>query len=138
VRVRQWQTRFEALINARMHAPFAWGSNDCCTFACEAVGAITGVNPMDAWLDKYTSQLGAAKVLKKHGGVRAIAGKNFGPFIIPFAAQVGDIGCFVEPSAEGDGQTLAVWCGSAWMCPGAKGLLIVRPEAITNAWRCHA
>ena len=136
MRVRDWQTRFEALINAKINAPFVWGQNDCCTFAGDAVEAVTGMSPMASWPDKYQNQIGAMKVVKKHGGIRAIGDKVFGPFIVPFMAQVGDIGCFVEPSAEGDGQTFAVWCGSAWMCPGADGLMTVREDAITSAWRC--
>ena len=41
-RLPDWQPRLQALIQARLAAPFAWGEHDCCLFVCDAVQAITG------------------------------------------------------------------------------------------------
>jgi hypothetical protein len=55
-RLPDWPERLAALVEARRHAPFAWGSNDCLLFAADAVLACTGVDPAAAWRGRYGSE----------------------------------------------------------------------------------
>jgi hypothetical protein len=55
-------------IASRLHAPFAWGSNDCALFAADAVEAITGVDIAEDFRGKYTTKLGAIKAIKEITG----------------------------------------------------------------------
>jgi hypothetical protein len=54
-RLPDWPERLIALLNARAHAPFAWGRQDCASFAADAVQAMTGVDPI-ADLRGYTAR----------------------------------------------------------------------------------
>lgn len=129
-RARDWQDRLDALIRARAAAPFAWGVNDCCTFACDAVVAITGNDPATGLRDHRTAAEAAA-VLKAHGSVAALADARLGPPIHPGLAQVGDVGL----GALDGRDTLLLCGGSTWHAPGPAGLVAVHADAITRAWR---
>ncbi len=53
MRIEGWETRLAELVEARRRVPFAWGSNDCISFAADAVMALTGVDPLAAWRGSY-------------------------------------------------------------------------------------
>lgn len=55
--------------------PFAWGGRDCCTFAAGAVEAMTGADPAAALRGRYRTEQGAARLLKRHGGLEALAAR---------------------------------------------------------------
>ena len=110
--------------------PFAWGENDCCTFACDAVQAMTGQDPAHG-LRSHRTALEAAEVLRDGGGVAGLAEARLGAEIPPRLAAVGDIGL-----AQLDGRdTLLVCGGTMWVGPGADGLVNVPGSAIVRAWR---
>lgn len=44
--------------------PFAWGSNDCARFVCDAIQAMTGEDVFAEFRDKYTTKVGAARAIK--------------------------------------------------------------------------
>jgi hypothetical protein len=46
-----------------MQEPFAWGKNDCATFACDAVLAMTGTDLAEPLRGKYDSALLAARTM---------------------------------------------------------------------------
>lgn len=129
-RLPDWQSRMQALVSARLCAPFAWGSNDCCLFACDAALAITGHDPAEVERG-YSSEREAARLLKRLGGVRGVGSSRFGAEISPLLAQVGDIG-LVE---SGGRESLAVCGGATWMAPGQFGLASVPLESALVAWR---
>ncbi|RZL39859.1 MAG: hypothetical protein EOP35_02570 [Rubrivivax sp.] len=126
-----WQSRLQALVSARLCAPFAWGANDCCLFACDAALAVTGIDPAAAERGTYSTERQAARLLARLGGVRAIGAARFGPETIPAAAQVGDVGV-VE---TGGRESLAVCGGAHWLAPGELGLERLPLEAASAVWR---
>jgi hypothetical protein len=61
-----WDTRhYHQFLLDRAKTPFAWGNNDCATFAADAVESITGVDIADDFRGKYTTQLGALRTINK-------------------------------------------------------------------------
>ena len=64
-KLQDWQLRFEAFIKERQTLPFAWGTNDCAVFAADCVQALTGVDVALPELRAHTSELQAARLLKK-------------------------------------------------------------------------
>jgi hypothetical protein len=129
-RLPDWQPRLQALIQARLAAPFAWGEHDCCLFVCDAVQAITGHDPA-ADLRGYRSEREAMRIIHAHGGLRAIAQARAGAEVPVLAAQVGDVGLLPIEGRD----TLALCGGAHWLAPGAQGLVALPLDAASNAWR---
>lgn len=130
-----WRPRFDALIRARMAAPFVWGTNDCCMFAADAVQTITGTDLAADLRGTYTTAQQATTVLQRIGGLEA-AGARAGAEIGPLFAQIGDVGI----ASDGEQDVLAVCAGSVWLVPVAAGLAALPLAAGKKAWRavaCH-
>ena len=131
-RFPDWQERLDALISTRREQPFAWGVNDCCTFAASAVEAMTGTDLAEG-LRGHRSAQEAAAVLREHGGVVGLANDRLGPVIACALAQVGDVGM-----ATLDGRdTLVICAGNGWIGPGPAGIVWIEHAAASLAWRAQ-
>jgi len=130
-RLTDWQSRLATCLAERCALPFEWGKQDCVLFAADCVAAVTGVDPAAGERGAYKSAAGAARVLKKRGGLEAVAAAALGPEISPLMAQPGDVGLV----ANGGQACLAVWVGACWYAPGATGLTQFRLDEATRAWR---
>lgn len=136
-RLPDWQTRLAALMASRRTTPFAWGTQDCCLFAADAVLAITGHDPAADLRHSYTTAAGAARVLAAAGGVAGIAIRRAGPVVPVALAQPGDIGLLKLDAADSACRlALAVYGGSCWHAPGPAGLSSHPMTSIVRAWRC--
>lgn len=67
MRVKDWPTRLIQLLQQRRTMPFEWGVNDCCLFAADAIEAVTGEDPAPEFRDRYSTELGSMRVLKREG-----------------------------------------------------------------------
>lgn len=130
MRLTDWQTRFSDFGKARASMPFAWGSNDCCSFVAAAVEALTGRNPM-AGVDPYASEIGAAKLIARAGGLKALASQYLGEPVSPLMAGVGDV---VLVNNEGR-EMLGVCNGVNVMAPGEVGMVALSMGAALAAWK---
>lgn len=130
-RFQDWQSRLQACLAERRLRPFAWGSQDCCLYVCDAVLAMSGHDPA-ADVRGYSSERAAARIVKKLGGMRAIASTRFGAEIPVLMAQVGDVALV---SLEGR-ESLALCGGGHWMAPGLDQVEMLPIAAAVAAWRC--
>ena len=115
--------------------PFAWGLNDCCTFACGGVAAVTGVEPFPE-LRGHRTWFAASRALLRHGcrDPHDIACLALGtPLARPLLAQRGD----VVGGDLGHGTTLGLCLGAACAFVGEAGLLRVPLtfDRLRAAWR---
>lgn len=111
MRYQDWQQRIIAAIEAASGRPFLWGSADCCLFVADCCVAACGKDPAADYRSRYTTEVGAKRVLAKlHGSIPAVLDAHF-ERVIPEMAQRGDAVVF-----EGDlGQTAGVmWAGQVW------------------------
>ncbi len=131
VRHANWPELLADFIASRATIPFAWGSQDCCLFAADAVAVITGVELAARWRDQYADARSAARLLKEGGGVAAIAQDALGGAIAPLTARRGD----VLALDAGNGPSLGVCVGSMVAVPGFAGLVYFPLTAATTAWR---
>lgn len=131
LRLRDWPERLDALIAERRDAPFAWGTNDCCLFAADAVLACSGVDVAAELRGAYHTAAEAADLLEERGGVERLAEATLGDEVLPQQAQPGDIGLVFT----GGRHSLAVCGGAHWHAPGAERLETLPREAATRAWR---
>lgn len=134
MRAIDWEQRLFALIESARRKPFAWGTHDCCTFAADAVEAVTGQRP--ALPGSWSTPTGALRVASREGGlpdaVSAVLGHEPGN---AWLAQRGDVLLLSQPSF--DGYALAVCAGGVAYAPGPEGLVAIRLDApeVLGAWR---
>ena len=132
-RLHHWQTALEALVRQRRRMPFAWGVQDCGLWAADCVQAVTGEDIAADLRGTYKDEQGAARVLKRLGGVAGIAAARLGPAVGPSSAQIGDV-VLVQFVGR---DTLAVCMGNGTaMAPGVAGLVAVPTAQALRAWRC--
>jgi len=115
---------------ASARTPFAWGSADCCTFAADWVTARTGRDPMAQLRGRYRSRLGAARLIRRGGGlVRLwVEALGFGEA----GLEQGDIG-LIE---VGGGLVGAIRTGIGWAMKDVDGGVVVLPEVVASVtWR---
>ncbi|MNL18359.1 hypothetical protein D3C87_1395020 [compost metagenome] len=130
MRVADWQDRFSAYARERAALPFAWGSNDCCTFAAGAVEALTGVNPM-ADVAPYDSEMAAARLILRAGDLRTLASQFLGAPVLPLMAAIGDVVLLTNEGRE----LLGICNGVNALAPGPSGVVALEMTAATAAWK---
>jgi len=78
MRVSHWEIRLAEYIEAKRSEPFAWGKNDCMTFAAGAVLVLTGADVLAPLRGRYATAIGAARwakrLQKKHGEISWVEG----------------------------------------------------------------
>lgn len=127
--------RLQAFIESRRDTAFAWGSHDCALFAADWVASVTGKDPADGIRGRYQTALGAGRVIKREGGLEAIADSRLGERVEPKLAQRGDV-VLLDGS---HGPTLGVCLGVEAAAPGEDGLMLVPMSRALACWRaeCH-
>lgn len=130
MRLHDWQLRFSDFVQTRAHVPFAWGRNDCCLFAADAVQALTGIDHAAA-LRGYDNAIAAQRLIYARGGIRRIATDALGLEIKPVFASVGDLVLLENAGRE----LLAVCNGTCALAPGGDGMAVLSMNAALAAWR---
>jgi hypothetical protein len=83
-RTPDWEIRFATFLRERASVPFAWGTNDCCTFSADAVLAMTGTDIADDFRGKYTDEKSAFLLIRS-----LTSGSTTADAVIYAAAQHG-------------------------------------------------
>jgi len=130
MRLPDWQLRLAEFGQARASMPFAWGSNDCCTFAADALEAMTGRDLRGAF-PVYEGALGAARAIEQGGGLLHLATKLLGDPVSPKMAAVGDLVLVLNAERE----MLGICNGTSVIAPGEAGMVLVGMETAVAAWR---
>lgn len=111
-------------IASHLVTPFAWGANDCMTFALGWVEISTGKRHLPdevLWQDEWR----AARLIKEHGGLVAALDAHF-VRIHPNYAKAGDL-------AIADG-VVSIVSGAHLVAPGAEGLVFRPRTEADHAW----
>lgn len=88
MRLPDWQDRLRDVL-ARQGQGFAYGVNDCCLFAADCAQAITGTD-YAAEFRGYDVR-GAARILRRHGGLAGLMDYLLGERLPANAAREGDV-----------------------------------------------
>lgn len=126
-----WYEALDAFIAQRRARPFAWGSQDCCTFAADWVQLATGQDPL-AGLRGLDTALSARRALAEQGGLRALWDARLGPHQAGAFAQAGDLAMVAQ---EGGSTAMAVCVGSWLAVPGATQLDMLPVNRAEATWR---
>lgn len=130
-RLEDWPERMVSFIEARRERPFSWGTSDCALFVCDAVEAITGVDPAARWRGMYGSEKGARRLMRDNGGIRGLADMAFGQGVPPALAGRGDAVLVDTPT----GEALALCLGGKLAAQGASGIEFLPTSAGKAAWK---
>lgn len=130
MRLQNWQERFSDFGKARVSMPFAWGANDCCTFAAASVLAITGRDLRSAF-PSYDGAHGAARAIEEGGGLQQLATRMLGAPVKPEMAAVGDVVLVVNEGRE----LLGVCNGVNVVAPGQTGSVPLGMDTAVAAWK---
>lgn len=129
-RLKNWPSRFAALVEEAREKPFAWGSHDCCLWAASATQALTGTDPAAHLRGTYRTGRAALHILEAIGGLEG-AGALTGPAIPLGLATLGDVALVTWPDGI---QSLAVRSMMTWMCAGEEGMVHLPLDAAIHAW----
>ena len=128
-----WPERLAALVEERRHTPFRWGTQDCCSFAADAMLALTERDPMAEFRGTYADAAGAEAIIGPDGlealvaGLLLEAGAQDCP---PGFVQRGDLALVLA----GNELTVGVVLDQVVAAPGLRGLEFVPVGAIQRAW----
>lgn len=127
-----WQPRLVAYLNSLKTQPFEWGKNDCCLFGCNCVVVMTGQDPGIAYRNKYTTQLGATRALKRNGDgtIKTAFNHVFGPIKPRLNTGRGDL---VLINTE-LGDAVGIMCGGTVWAVGLDGLVNVPFKKVIGCW----
>lgn len=116
--------------------PFAWGAQDCAQFVRHGLAAITGEDPASAWgLPDYHTQLGAARVLRRLGGLAGLPERaGLAEVAVPLAAR-GDVLLVPAVPKGPDRPSLALCLGLHGAATGREGLVFLPTLTALRAWR---
>lgn len=92
-RLPDWDRRLARVTEKHLTLPGAWGESDCLLTVADAVEAVTGQDPAARIRGKYSSEIGAAKLMRRRGCADAemVLAKLFLP-VGRLLAQRGDVG----------------------------------------------
>lgn len=137
IRLPEWPERLAAAIRAARDKPFAWGRFDCALFACDCAAAMTGVDAGARFRDRYRTELGAARALKRIGGVaslEALAIAVLGPPISVAEAQRGDV-VLIETEWGPALAVIALNGREAFAPSRTHGIVALPVASAHSAWR---
>lgn len=112
---QQWEKRLVAVTEAHMNTPLVWGKSDCLLTTCDAIEAMTGVDPAADIRGKYKSKSGAYRLIKQRGfdSLGAVLADRFEESPVAMA-QRGDVGIFEK--------TVGYFCEYGFAVKGEDGL----------------
>lgn len=127
-RRQDWPVVLARYVHDRMTTPFAWGHQDCCRFAADAVLAMTGIDPM-ADLRHVRTADAAIRLLATYP-LTTLASARLGPMRPVATAQRGDVVLL----CRSDRQLLGLCVGAEWVAPAAHGLTFGPMHTALGAW----
>lgn len=114
-----------------------YGEWDCCLFVADWIKARTGRDPAAGWRGTYSTEKGAAKLLRRRGGIVrhfALVAAEHGLRPVARAAE-GDVGVLSQPAAGGRMELVAGICtGPRWALLLERGI-VSGPAAPVASWR---
>jgi len=115
---------------------FAWGTFDCALGVCDAIKAITGVDPGQDYRGKYSTAEEAAAVIGNDLGAFAakIAAEYGMQEVSPRLARRGDI-VFVDNGTAQGSLGVVDLTGQRAACVAEHGRLLVPLRRWKRAWR---
>ncbi|GEA12675.1 hypothetical protein [Alteromonas sp. KUL49] len=133
MRLPNWDIELAEYIESVANAPFAWGEHDCCLFAANAAKLITGIDFAQRFRGKYSTELGAARALKRYGqgDLFNTLCDIFGEPCPILTLQRGDIALV----CDGERHGVALYYSEKFLNANIDGLKAVERSSVVACWR---
>lgn len=122
-----------AFLESREDWTFGYGPgakvHDCARFFSAGIEAVTGVSPLDRFASRWTTEMGAARVLRRHGGMAAAVSEVMTEIPVTLA-QRGDGGLTA-------GDALVLIEGETVVGLNETGLYRLPRHALLMAWTAN-
>lgn len=133
-RPQNWPEQLGTLLASIRHVPFAWGTHDCATIACDWVLAMRGIDPMAADRGAYANEEEFEGLVDPYGGLEGFvsdraAAAGIATCPAPFA-QRGDVALV----RIGNQECLGLVDGRHVAVPTLAGLRLAQRAAMVRAW----
>ncbi len=130
-----------AFLGDAVARPFEWGAHDCQMWPADWVLSQTGMDPASAWRGRYRTWRGAERIIRKGGGLVAVATAGMAAAglsdIAPDLARDGDVGIVRATVTIGDRirdrEAGAIRVAGAWAVLSDGGC-VVGPFEVLTAW----
>lgn len=106
-RQTDWPHKLRLFLISKADSTFAWGTNDCCSMACEWIRLSTGTDVYADFRGQYTTKLGAYKAIKavtsgtdEEAAAEYVTAKFDMPEVPVLMAQRGDVVLFDAPEGK--------------------------------------
>ena len=111
---------------------FIYGRNDCALAVADYVLGLTGRDAAEGLRGHYSTQIGCARLLARHGGLLVLMTERFGEFLgMTEQPQRGDIG--VVTCAGIDHVAALRVAAGRWAARTSRGLVIGSVDCV-RAW----
>lgn len=127
-----WLQSLLSFVESRRGVPHAWGTNDCCLFAADAILAMTGVDHAADLRGTYSTEREANEIIGRYGSLEAFLTHFLGDPSGPICARRGDVVTFVAPNGS---ECVGVCLGTSIACPGDNGLNMLPMSSAAKSWR---
>jgi len=134
-RLRDWRTRLHEVVEARRRAPFSFQEGrDCALFVADCVHAMTGEDPAAQFRGRYTTDIGAMRVIRNAGfaDLGDLVSSQLEE-IAPARARVGDVAAV--PVESPFGWVLGMVIGEQVIAQDIDGLATFPRSAVIRAFR---
>lgn len=134
-RLHGWRTRLHEAVEARRRVPFSFSAGvDCALFVSDCIEAMTGEDPAADFRGRYTTDIGAMRVIRNAGyaNLADLVSSKLEE-IAPVRAQVGDV-AFI-PDESPFGGALGIVIGEQVACLHIDGIGSVPRTLMTRAFR---
>ncbi|KAF0135809.1 MAG: hypothetical protein FD152_1211 [Xanthobacteraceae bacterium] len=134
-RLKDWRTRLHKAVEDRRRVPFSFEAGvDCALFVSDCIEAMTGEDPAAEFRGRYTTDIGALRILRNEGHATladAVAARL--EEIHPSRAGVGDVAAV--PTDSPFGWALGMFIGEQVIAQDLTGLATFSRDAAIRAFR---
>ena len=139
MRISKWQANLESVFIQYQNLQNRIGVSDCMCFMADCVQAITGIDVMMKFRNKYSNYEEAIKLIEDHGGVQQIIDDSFSPHGFDkkpsSKAITGDVVLFHIPDLYMPGVIGFGNCGIYTMtCDKGLRLVPLFSHKVTTCW----
>lgn len=138
-RFPNWQSRLDVFLVENAARKFRYGSFDCCLFVCDAIEAMTGIDPAASFRGLYSSRKEAMAILKERYGnpsvwdvARGVTGEMKLEECLPTLARRGDL--VLIPRKTDYSLGIVDLTGRIAVLHRSEGIVRMSIEAAQIAW----
>lgn len=140
IRKNNWPEILAEEIKKTKDKPFKYGKHDCCIFSANILRAMTGTD-LARGLRKYTTALGAQKMIKRNGGtltkmLDAIMKKHNCKSVKWPMCRRGDLVIALIENEKGEKERAAGICLGAEAAFASDGIQLMPMQNVIRGWHC--